>query len=190
MRVRPPAGSRDSVRGDRRRSAAPAARRGLPELREAGRRDFGPRQHITLHHRGAGLFGKLELPAFLDAFEDGLDALLGEGRHHRVQQREARAGFHQPRDPLRVELDDVRLQRPDPLDVGIVRRRSRRRRCGSRAPAAPARKRASASLDADFCSVTSQTMRRGSMPASCSTSRMSRSAARRRRARRTPTGRN
>ena len=35
----------------------------------------------------------------------------------------------------------------------------------------------SVSVDADFCSVTSQTMRRGSMSASCSTSRMSRSAA-------------
>ena len=93
----------------------------VPELRKAGRRDFRPRQRVALNHRGAGAFGKLELPTLFDTLEYRLDALIGEVRHHGVQQREARPRFHQPGDPLRIEFDDVGLQRPDALDVGIMR---------------------------------------------------------------------
>lgn len=84
------------------------------------RHDLRPRQHKTLHHRRAGLFRQFQLPAFLEAFEQRSDALLLEGGNHGRQKRETGSRLHQLRYPGRVELDDVGLEFPDPVDVGIV----------------------------------------------------------------------
>ena len=55
--------------------------------------ELGPRQGETRHHGDPGLFRQLKLPAFLDAFEDGADAIRGKGRDHGGEQRVAGAGF-------------------------------------------------------------------------------------------------
>ncbi len=75
---------------------------------------------MPLHGR-ARPFRQFELPALLDALEDGADALALETFHHRGQKGEACARLHQMVDPAGVELHDVRLQALDAIDVGTLR---------------------------------------------------------------------
>src|SRR5690606_30335474 len=95
--------------------------RRLRQKVETGRRHLRARECKALNHRDTGPFGQIEMPALFNALENGAGALVFEGTHHRLQESEAGTGIHELRDPVRIELDDIRPEILDAADGGIVR---------------------------------------------------------------------
>ena len=179
-------------RDDAKRLGGPGAhraRRGLGDRRQAGkagkvdrgedgRDDLRPGKHEALDHRGAGLLGELQLPAFPRCPRTRSRCPVPRRSFSTPWRRAAKSpgpGLHQPGDPFGIEFDDVGLELLDPVDVG-----ARRAVIVDGDAEAVGRsawtKRTSAASEADFCSITSQTTRGGRSRRVASTARMSRNA--------------
>ena len=87
---------------------------------KACRSQFGPRQREALQEADPDFLAETDLAFFLEALEKARHSLLPEGAHHSPQHVLAIKRLDEAVNPRGVELDDIRLESLDPLEVGIV----------------------------------------------------------------------